>query len=55
LRLVAHGRTNPEIAGALSIGEGTVRTHLRRIFLKLGASDRTQAAVRALEAGALRL
>ena len=49
LRLVAAGKTNAEIAQALSISVGTVKVHVERIIDKLGVSDRTQAAVRAVE------
>jgi DNA-binding CsgD family transcriptional regulator len=43
LRLVADGSTNRQIARALTISEGTTRTHLANIYTKLGASNRTQA------------
>ncbi len=51
LRLVAEGRTNAEIAQSLFISVGTVKVHVERIIDKLGVSDRTQAAVRAVELG----
>jgi DNA-binding NarL/FixJ family response regulator len=51
LRLVGRGRTNTEIAGALFISETTVKTHLSRMFTKLGIHDRTQAVVAAYETG----
>lgn len=54
LRLVVEGQTNHEIAGALSIGSGTVKSHVEHIIAKLGAADRTQAAVRAVQLGLLR-
>ncbi|MBT4511396.1 MAG: response regulator transcription factor [Chloroflexi bacterium] len=44
LRLMAEGLTNPSISGVLSISPHTVKTHVIRIFNKLGVSDRTQAA-----------
>ncbi|GAB3615702.1 response regulator transcription factor [Okibacterium endophyticum] len=53
LRLVAAGSSNPEIARALFIGEATVKTHLIHVFEKLGVSDRTRAATRAIELGLL--
>ncbi|WP_243231846.1 response regulator transcription factor [Microbacterium sp. CIAB417] len=53
LRLVAAGRSNPEIACELFIGEATVKTHLLHVFEKLGVSDRTRAVTLALELGIL--
>ncbi|WP_382307929.1 response regulator [Herbiconiux sp. UC225_62] len=49
LRLVSAGRSNPEIARSLFIGEATVKTHLQHVFEKLGVSDRTRAVTRAME------
>jgi DNA-binding NarL/FixJ family response regulator len=51
LRLLARGHTNREIAEALIITSHTVKVHVEHILAKLGASDRTQAAVRAIELG----
>jgi DNA-binding NarL/FixJ family response regulator len=51
LRLLAHGRSNSEIASILFLSEGTVRNHISSILEKLGVSDRTQAAVLALQHG----
>jgi len=53
LRLVADGRSNPEIARALVIGEATVKTHLVHVFEKLDVNDRTRAVTRAMELGLL--
>jgi two-component system, NarL family, response regulator LiaR len=53
LRLLAQGRSNPEIAEELQISRGTVKIHVQHIIAKLGVSDRTQAAVRAIELGLL--
>jgi DNA-binding NarL/FixJ family response regulator len=53
LRLVAEGKTNAEIAQSLFVSVGTVKVHVERIINKLGVSDRTQAAVRAVELGYL--
>jgi DNA-binding NarL/FixJ family response regulator len=53
LRLVAAGRSNPEIARDLFIGEATVKTHLLHAFEKLEVSDRTRAVTRAMELGLL--
>ncbi|WP_166982842.1 response regulator [Paramicrobacterium fandaimingii] len=51
LRLVAAGKSNPQIGRELYIGEATVKTHLLHAFEKLGVSDRTQAVLRALDLG----
>ena len=51
LRLVAQGLTNQEIAEALVIGVGTVRTHVSNILAKLHLANRTQAALYALREG----
>jgi len=55
LRLVAAGKTNKEIASALFISEGTVKTHVNSIHEKLGVRDRTEAVMTALRRGILRL
>lgn len=51
LRLIAKGFTNSDIAGQLHLSEGTVRNHVSAILEKLGVSDRTQAAVIAIQHG----
>ena len=51
LQLVAQGLTNQEIAEALTIGVGTVRTHVSNILAKLHLANRTQAALYALREG----
>jgi DNA-binding CsgD family transcriptional regulator/pimeloyl-ACP methyl ester carboxylesterase len=51
LHLLASGMPNQEIAERLVIGVGTVKTHVYRIFGKLGVKTRTQAAVKARELG----
>jgi DNA-binding NarL/FixJ family response regulator len=51
LKLLARGRTNPEIAQELVLSTGTVRTHVQHIIARLGVSDRTGAVVRAIELG----
>ncbi len=47
LRLLADGRSNREIAGTLFLAPGTVKNHVTNVLAKLGARDRTQAALRA--------
>ncbi|WP_410642704.1 response regulator [Amycolatopsis sp. lyj-346] len=54
LRLLADGRSNREIAAALFLAEGTVKNHVTNVLGKLGARDRTQAALRARDLGLLR-
>ena len=51
LQLVAQGQTNREIASRLIVAVGTIKIHVEHILNKLGATDRTQAAVRAVELG----
>jgi len=54
LRLVAAGLTNAEIAQQLYVGIETVKTHVASLLSKLGARDRTQAAIAAYESGFVR-
>ncbi len=49
LKLLSQGQTNPQIAQNLLFSVSTVKAQVRSILSKLGVSDRTQAAVRALE------
>jgi DNA-binding CsgD family transcriptional regulator len=51
LRLVASGRSNPQIAGELVLSEKTVARHLSNIFVKLDVASRTAAAAYAFERG----
>ena len=50
---VAQGLTNADIGRELFIGEATVKTHLLRVFAKLGVDDRTRAVLVAVERGLL--
>ena len=51
LRLLALGQTNRQIARSLLYSVSAVKTHVRSTISKLGVSDRTQAAVRAIHLG----
>jgi DNA-binding NarL/FixJ family response regulator len=55
LDMVAKGLTNKEIARAFLISQFTVRTHVKHIFEKLGATDRTEAVLIAAQQGILSL
>jgi DNA-binding NarL/FixJ family response regulator len=55
LELVAQGKSNPDIAEELWISETTVKSHMMRIFEKLGVTDRTAAVTVALRRRILRL
>ena len=50
LTLVAKGLSNSECAEQLFMSEGTVKTHVKRIYTKLDLRDRTQAVIFAYEA-----
>ncbi|BDZ63135.1 response regulator [Agromyces mangrovi Wang et al. 2018] len=54
VRLVAHGRSNTEIAERLFLSESTVKTYVSRLFAKLAVRDRVQVAVLAYESGLVR-
>lgn len=51
LRLMARGLTNSEIAAALVVSEGTVKTHINHLFAKLDLRDRSAAMVFAYDSG----
>ena len=53
LLLMARGLSNSEIATELILGETTIKTHVGRILMKLGARDRVQAVIAAYEAGVI--
>ncbi len=53
LRLLAFGKTNRQIAQEMLVSVSSVKAHVGRLIDKLGVSDRTQAAVRAVELGLL--
>jgi DNA-binding NarL/FixJ family response regulator len=55
LELVAKGLINKEIAAVLMVSEDTVKTHLKRIYAKLDVTDRTEAALVAVQRGILRI
>jgi two-component system NarL family response regulator len=55
LRMIVGGMSNKEIAFALDISENTVKSHVQRIFGKIGVSDRTSAATTAIRRGLVRV
>jgi DNA-binding NarL/FixJ family response regulator len=55
LGLIVNGKSNKEISKLLGITEGTVKCHVNVILARLGVSDRTQAAVAALQRGIVHL
>lgn len=54
LREIGRGHSNTEIAAELFVSEATVRTHINRVFAKLGLRDRARAVVLAYESGLIR-
>lgn len=53
LSIVGQGASNKSICDQLGLSDSTVRTHLRHIFLKLGAESRTHAVAIAVKKGEL--
>ncbi len=53
VRYIAVGKTNRQIAQAMTVSLSSVKTYIKRAMEKLVVSDRTQAAVRAIELGLL--
>ncbi len=54
LRGMSRGRSNAEIGKELYLSEDTVKTHARRLFRKIGAADRAQAAAKGFRFGLVR-
>jgi two-component system NarL family response regulator len=55
LALVARGRTNRQIAEELTMGEETVKSRLKQIFIKLEVTDRTEAALVGIQRGLIKI
>jgi two-component system nitrate/nitrite response regulator NarL len=53
LRMTADGMSAPDIARELHLGATTVKTHLQRVYEKLGVSDRAAAVAEAMRRGIL--
>ena len=55
LEVMATGAANKQIASELNIGQSTVKTHIVRIFNKLGVNGRTEAVAEAVKKGIIKL
>jgi two-component system NarL family response regulator len=55
LDLIARGLSNKQIQTALTMAEGTLKNHLKRIFDKLDVTDRTQAVLAGVKRGLIRM
>ncbi|MDB6122955.1 MAG: DNA-binding response regulator, NarL/FixJ family, containings and domain [Pedosphaera sp.] len=55
VKLLVHGKSNKEIASALSLSEDTIKWHMKNLLEKLGTHDRTQAAVIAIQRGIVKI
>ncbi|MCW3095949.1 MAG: two component transcriptional regulator, LuxR family [Chthonomonadaceae bacterium] len=55
LNAMAEGKSNPQIAEALTLSESTIKFHVNNILLKLDVSNRTEAVVAGLKRGLVRL
>lgn len=55
LRLAAQGKSNKEIGSLLGLSDRTVQAHLSRVFNKLGVASRTEAVIKGLRHGFLRI
>lgn len=51
LRLIVLGKTNKTISDELCVTEHTVKAHITQIFIELGVSNRTEAAIKAKDEG----
>lgn len=51
IRLIADGKSNPEISRAVFLGVNTIKTHLKRIFTVLGVNSRAQAVYVSMKLG----
>ena len=55
LKMISGGKSNKEIAAALFVAESTVKSHVATIYEKLRVTDRTEAVVRAIQRGIIRV